>query len=225
MPSDPIAVANISEEIIVEDNFPSHEPQEVKEEVDLKVEDKSSFILVDDLVSALRSFGKTSLKLGTIGNLREPELFMGRDPKKLKPFLFQCQLYFQGSSEFEDDSKRVTFALSYFWDVAQEWFEPGLSGLTDIYPQWLDSWDLFVDELQNNFGPFNESSDVEHKLTNLRMKDSQCISNYLVHFNSLAVHCPWGEPALRYRFYEGLPAQVKDKICKGDGKLQTLAEL
>ena len=130
MPSDPIPIANISKEIIVEENFPSHEPQEVKEEVDLKAEDKSSSIPIDDLVSALRSFGKSSSKPGTIGNLREPEPFMGRDPKKLKPFLFQCWLYFWGSSKFEDDSKRVTFALSYLWDMAQEWFEPGLSGLT-----------------------------------------------------------------------------------------------
>ena len=135
MLSDPIPIANISEEIIVEENFPSHEAQEVKEEVDPKVENKSSFIPVDDLVSTLRSFGKTSSKPGTIGNLREPEPFTGRDPKKLKPFLFQCQLYFQGLSEFEDDSKWVTFALSYLWDMAQEWFKPGLSGLTDIYPQ------------------------------------------------------------------------------------------
>ena len=82
-----------------------------------------------------------------------------------------------------------------------------------------------MDELQNNFGPFNESADVEHKLTNLQMKDSQCISDYLVCFNSLTVHCPWGEPALRYRFYEGLLAQLKDEIYKGDGKPQTLAEL
>ena len=87
--------------------------------------------------------------------------------------------------------------------MAQEWFEPRISGLTDDYPEWLDDWNLFVDELQNNFGPFNESANIEHKLTNLRMKDSQCISEYLVRFNSLAVCCLWGEPALWYRFYEG----------------------
>ena len=98
MPSDPIPVANISKEIIVEENFLSHDPQEVKGEVDPKVEDKSSSIPVDDLVSTLRSFGKTSSKLGTIGNLREPEPFTGRDPNKLKPFLFQCWLYFWGLS-------------------------------------------------------------------------------------------------------------------------------
>ena len=109
--------------------------------------------------------------------------------------------------------------------MAQEWFEPGISDLTDDYPEWLDNWDLFVDKLQTNFGPFDESANVKHKLTNLRMKDSQCISEYLVHFNSLAVHCLWGESALRYRFYEGLPARLKDEICRGDGKLNTLSEL
>ena len=57
------------------------------------------------------------------------------------------------------------------------------------------------------------------------MKDSQWISEYLIRFNSFEVCCPWGEAALRYRFYEHLPAQLKDEICKGDRKLNTLSEL
>ena len=108
--------------------------------------------------------------------------------------------------------------------MAQEWFEPRISSLTDNYPEWLDNWDLFVDKLQNNFGPFDESTNVKHELTNLQMKDSQCILEYLVCFNSLAVRCPWGESALQYRFYEGLPTQLKDKICKGDRKPNTLSK-
>ena len=218
MPSEPVPIANISEDVIVEESFPSQKAQGTK------VEDKSTSIPVDDLVSALRSFGKSS-KLDSVGRLMEPEPFTGKDPMKLKPFLFQCRLYFRGSSDFEDDAKKITFALSYLQDLAQEWFEPGLSGFTDTYPPWLDNWDSFVDKLQDNFGPFDESADIEHDLTNLRMKDTQCISDYLVRFNSLAVHCSWGELALRYRFYEGLPARLKDKICKGDGKMKMLAEL
>ena len=88
MPSDLIPIANISEEIIVEENFLSHEPQEVKEEVDPKVEDKSSSIPIDDLVSALRSFGKSSSKLGTIGNLREPEPSRGETLRNSSLFFF-----------------------------------------------------------------------------------------------------------------------------------------
>ena len=46
----------------------------------------------------------------------------------------------------------------------------------------------------------------------------------MVKFASLAVRCPWGDLALRYRFYDGLPARIKDKLSKLD-KPQTLEEL
>ena len=52
MPSDPIPIANISEEIIVEESFLSQNAPEVEEKVEPKVEDKSTSISVDNLVSA-----------------------------------------------------------------------------------------------------------------------------------------------------------------------------
>jgi hypothetical protein len=147
------------------------------------------------------------------GKLCEPELFTGKDLKKLKAFIFQCQLYFR-NSDFDSDSKKVTFALSYLWDVAQEWFEPGISGLTDEPPEWFNNWEAFLDELRTNFGPYDETGDAKHKLTNLRMRDNQRVSDYLVHFSGLALRCSWGELALRYRFYEGLPPRIKDELSK-----------
>ena len=228
MSSEPIPITHISE-VINEEDPPSIEPREAEAEEEVedkpKVSDKSPLVPIDDLVTALRTYGNSSSKSGNVGRIREPEPFTGKDPKKLKTFLLQCRLYFRGLSDFEDGSKRVTFALSYLRDIAQEWFEPGLSGLTDDYPEWLDDWDLFVAELKTNFGPFDESADIKHELSHLRMKDNQRISDYLVHFNSLAVRCLWGDSALRYRFYEGLLTRLKDEICKGDGKPNTLPEL
>jgi hypothetical protein len=147
------------------------------------------------------------------GKLHEPEPFTGKDPKKLKAFIFQCQLYFR-NSDFDSDSKKVTFVLSYLRDIAQEWFEPGISGLTDEPPEWFDNWEAFLDELRTNFGPYDKIGDAEHELTNLRMRDGQRASDYLVHFSGLALRCSWGEPALRYRFYEGLPPWIKDELSK-----------
>jgi Retrotransposon gag protein len=147
------------------------------------------------------------------GKLREPEPFTRKDPKKLKAFIFQCQLYFR-NLDFDSDSKKVTFALSYLWDVAQEWFEPGISGFTDEPPEWSNNWEAFLDELHTDFGPHDETGDAEHELTNLRMRDNQRVSDYLVRFSGLALHCSWREPALRYRFYEGLPPWIKDELSK-----------
>jgi hypothetical protein len=86
-------------------------------------------------------------------------VFTGKDPKKLKAFIFQCQLYFR-NPDFDSDSKKVTFALSYLWDVAQEWFEPGISGLTEEPPEWSNNWETFLDELCTNFRPYNKTGDV-----------------------------------------------------------------
>jgi hypothetical protein len=118
----------------------------------------------DDLVLAIKKLGKMK---SDVGKLREPELFTRRDPKKLKAFVFQCQLYFR-NSDFDSDSKKVTFALSYLWDVAQEWFEPRISRLTGEPPEWSDNWEAFLDKLRTNFGPYDETGNAEHELTNLR---------------------------------------------------------
>ena len=131
MSSEPIPIAHISKEIQIEEDPPSEKPEEIKDNDESKVQAKSSVVPVDDLISTLKSFGGSSSKAGNIGQIQEPEPFSGKDLTKLKAFLFQCHLYFQGSSDFEDGSKRVTFALSYLRDMAQEWFEPRISGLTD----------------------------------------------------------------------------------------------
>jgi len=164
--------------------------------------------------------GKNAAKSGKV---RELEPFNGRDPNKLKTFILQCRFYFRSSSDsFQDEACRITFAISYLRDVALEWFKPGLSGLTEEPPTWLEDWDAFVKELQTNFSPYDKSSDVESELVNLQMKDSQRISEYLVRFNSLAVRCSWGESALRHRFYDGLPSRLKDDVSRGDGKPKDL---
>jgi Domain of unknown function (DUF4939) len=97
------------------------------------------------------------------GKLHKPEPFTEKDPKKLKAFIFQCQLYFQ-NSDFDSDSRKVTFVLSYLWDAAQEWFEPGISGLTNEPPEWFDNWEAFLNELHTNFGPYDETGDAKHEL-------------------------------------------------------------
>jgi Retrotransposon gag protein len=98
------------------------------------------------------------------------------------------------------------------------------NGLNPVFPDLpmslrnglkpFDNWKAFLDELCTNFGPYDETGDAEHELTNLRMRDNQRVSDYLVRFSGLALRCSWGEPALRYRFYKGLPPQIKDELSK-----------
>jgi hypothetical protein len=116
----------------LEHPVPIHNPASLKSP---KLEPSAS-TQADDLVWAIKKLGKMK---SDAGKLREPELFTRKDPKKLKAFIFQCQLYFR-NSDSDSDSKKVTFALSYLWDVAQEWFKPGISGLTNEPLEWFDNW-------------------------------------------------------------------------------------
>jgi hypothetical protein len=194
----------------LEHPIPTHNPTSPKS---LKPESSPS-AQADDLVLAIKKLGKIK---SDAGKLREPELFTGKDPKKLKAFIFQCQLYFW-NSDFDSNSRKVTFALSYLRDVAQEWFEPGISGLTNEPLEWFDNWEAFLDKLRTNFGPYNKTGDAEHELTNLCMRDNQHVSDYLVRFSGLALHCSWGELALRYlrRFTSSDQGQTRQEQKTSD---------
>ena len=192
---------------IIEIRSPLVKEEELPKPPTPDIKDSVPPLPYDKLLAAVKSLGKSSSKPKSVGKLREPETFTGKDPKKLKNFLLQCKLYFRNMPEtFRDDSTKINFALSYLRDVALEWFEPGISGETEVIPNWIDDWDLFVKELQTNFGPYDKVGDVEQELVNLRMKDNQQISEYLVRFNSLSSQSEWGEPALKHHFYDGLPS-------------------
>ena len=169
----------------------------------------SDSIPTSNLLSLLQSLLPTQLNPG---NYEEPEPFTGHKPKKLKTFLFQCQLYFRSSSKFQDDSKWVTSALSYLQDITQEWFEAGVPGLSDKPPLWLDNWNTFVKELRTNLRPFNEVGISECELVELTIDNNEHASKYTIHFTSLAFCCNWDESTLLFRYYEGLPAERKDTI-------------
>src|SRR5260370_15618824 len=91
-------------------------------------------------------------------------------------------------------------------------------------PVWHSSWKDFIIELHTNFGPANPIGMVEAELHHLCMNHEVCLMDYLVQFNTLAARLGWGEGALRFQFYDGLPDRLKDKIAILS-KPDTLCEL
>jgi Retrotransposon gag protein len=110
--------------------------------------------------------------------------------------------------------RRLPLHYPTFGTLLKNGLNPLFPDLPMNPPEWFDNWEAFLDELRTNFGPYNKTGDAEHELTNLRMRDNQRVSDYLVRFSGLALRCSWGEPALRYRFYEGLPPRIKDELSK-----------
>ena len=159
-----------------------------------------------------------------LAELGNPNLSRGRTLRTLKLFYFNVVYISRAHPTLRTGLKESLLLCPISRTLLRSGSNPDFWVLLMII-QNGSTTGIFVTELKTNFGPFDKSTEIEHELSHLHMKDTQCISDYLVHFNSLAVHCPWGDSALRYRFYEGLPTQLKDEICKGDGKPNTLLEL
>ena len=91
-------------------------------------------------------------------------------------------------------------------------------------PEWRSSWTEFVKELRTHFRPTNPIGTVEAELRHLTMASGACLSEYLVRFNTLASRVEWGDVALCFQFYDGLPDRLKDRIALL-GKPDNLREL
>ena len=75
---------------------------------------------------------------------------------------------------------------------------------------WHSNWGKYIKELQTHFRPANPISDAKIELHQLMMALESQVSEYLVRFNMLAAQVAWGNSALRFQFYDGLPDHLKD---------------
>ena len=86
------------------------------------------------LADAIRNMTQEALqrKWGSEGpkpKVQEPDPFDGADPKKLLPFVVQCEINFQANPKsFRKDRAKVTFAQSYLKGVVLKYFKPDLLG-------------------------------------------------------------------------------------------------
>ena len=180
------------------------------------------------LAKSIRSQDTSDSTSSSRAKTREPDTFDGTDPKKLRSFVVQCQLNFnERPRAFRTDQAKVNYALSYLKGMALDWFEPDILNEADDdnRPLWKDSYEDFLTELRQNFGPHDPVGDAEAKIEHLQMRDSNRVARYIVEFNQLASQVRgWGDGALKHQFYKGLPSRIKDEIARV-GKPPTLSQL
>jgi len=171
--------------------------------VDNEAEASSLAKAINNLVKSNSSSAKPKL--------REPDPFDGSDPKKLRTFILQCKLNFRDRKDlFGDDETKVNYALSYLKGAALDCFEPAL--LDPIDPAWLSEFDLFIEELETNFGSFDPEGEAEAELEQLRMQENHQATKYFIKFQQLAARVKWGDAALRRQAYNGLAKRIKNDM-------------
>jgi Retrotransposon gag protein len=167
----------------------------------------------------------TSTREPSKTKVREPDVFDGSNPKKLRTYLVQCQINFRDRpSAFYSESSKINFAISYLSGTALSWFEPVLLGKITPIPMWYYDYELFVHELEKNFGPYDPEADAEIALENLVMRENQHITKYSTEFYRLAAEVQWDDASLRRRYYKNLPTCIKNEISRV-GKPKTLHQM
>ena len=133
---------------------------------------------------------------------------------------------FRNYDDYDEDDKRINFALTYLRGSALDWFEPTLlnpDGDEDAY--WLYDWSAFVSELEENFGTIDPKAEAASELDNLKMKENGKILQYNVSFNTLASKLRYPPEVLYYFYNKGLPDCIKDPLSNLTAKPSTYSEL
>ena len=97
---------------------------------------------------------------------------------KLRPFLAQCYLHFaEREQDFKTDDDKIIYMMSFFRGTVLDWFEPQMFDPDPAsVPAWDNNFPLFLQEIQDTFGPDDPVGEAEDQLRNLRMQHSDHIS-------------------------------------------------
>src|SRR5882724_4542962 len=155
--------------------------------------------------------------------LCEPNPFNGSDLFKLRTFILQCKLNFQDQKDqFENKEDKVNYALSYLKGLALDCFKPALLGIND--PIWILDFELFIEELETNFGTFDPEGEAKAKLEQLCMHENHQATKYFIKFQQLTTHVRWGNAALCWQAYNSLAKCIKNDLVH-HSKPNTLVDL
>ncbi|MBW0470740.1 hypothetical protein O181_010455 [Austropuccinia psidii MF-1] len=119
--------------------------------------------------------------------MKEPDLFVGTQPFKVRSFIQNCQpIFHKNKSNSAEDRKKFLYSASFLIGRAAKWIEPYLSNLTNQEPEYLlNTCALFEYQLFTLFGAQNEVRKHGADLDALRIKEGGHVSLYIADFRSL----------------------------------------
>src|SRR3979490_1421731 len=143
-----------------------------------------------DVLDAIIELGRTAQQHhqdGQAAQIQEPDTFDGTDPKKLKGFIFLCNMNLHmRPNTFTNDRQKINYMIWFLKGSALDCFEPYLTGDPQTEPGWTTNLDAFIDELQINFSSWEEQAEAELTLKKLMINDNHKATRFFVEFYRLS---------------------------------------
>ena len=114
--------------------------------------------LIKSLSEAIKSLTESVHKdpSDSKAKIRDPNTFDGSDSKKLRGFLLQCKLNFWSKPKsFQTKQLKVNYSLSFLKGTTLDYFKLYVANDPENEPTWLNDYELFIEELLINFGPYD----------------------------------------------------------------------
>ena len=156
-------------------------------------------------------------------NVQDPDTFSGsRDA--LNGFLTQVQLVFDlQPRRFPNDNIKISYVIAKFRGTPLNAIRPYLAYSEDDKPDWLKSYDNFVEYLRRNYGDPDEKGTAERKLQSLVQKGSA--SSYFADFQQYSAVLGWEDAPLVSMAIRGLKDELKDQLVLIGDRPKTLSSL
>jgi len=154
--------------------------------------------------------------------VNNPPTFSGKH-QDLESFITRVELAFESRpNQFMNDESRVRFIMSYMFGKPLEWAACLKRNNNPI----LNSYELFIRELRNNFGGFACDSVVANsKLCSIHQRKAGCVMDYIMEFQKMAQNSDFNESAKIFMFTKGLHPQIRDKLAFIDPNPNSLGRL
>ncbi|KAG5348628.1 hypothetical protein C0989_009369 [Termitomyces sp. Mn162] len=145
-------------------------------------------------------------------DIQKPKTFTGRNPQNWRIFLTQCLTMFQAKPiTFQLESSQVAFAASYLQSITFNHYTTLLR--FDPNNPMLSNWLAFTQEFLSKFSVFDTIAEAEENFFNLRMRNNERFTTFIVWFEWEAYETGWNYNALRFTLRHTLPQQIKDVLC------------
>ena len=156
-------------------------------------------------------------------NVQDPDTFNGsRDA--LNGFLTQVQLVFDlQPRRFPSDQIKISYVIAKFRGTPLNAIRPYLAYTENEKPEWLISYDKFVQYLRRNYGDPDEKGTAERKLQSLVQKGSA--SSYFAEFQQYSAVLAWEDAPLVSMAIRGLKEELKDQLVLIGDRPKTLSSL
>jgi hypothetical protein len=109
--------------------------------------------------------------------LSAPPTYNGSPSINVSTWLFQIEQYLEASG-VHDEQQRIVVAVSYFRELASQWWVNRVSVLQNAPTQY---WDEFKEAVQQRFQPISASRTARAELRSLR-QNSKSVSEYQSEF-------------------------------------------